>query len=141
MLTAILGVITPVIGKVLDFIPNPVEKEKARLAMEEQLRAQEAELLKILAQNDQSQMEVNKVEASSTSLFVSGWRPMVGWTCASGFAWAFVVKPLLDWVLAACHYSIVTPVLDTAQLSQLLLGMLGMGAIRSFEKLKGVASK
>jgi hypothetical protein len=141
MLTAILGIITPVIGKVLDFIPNPVEKEKARLAMEEEMAKQQLEIAKILAQADTNQTDVNKVEASSMSIFVSGWRPFVGWVSGFGVAWSFVFKPILDWFLAVIHHPTLTPALDISQLMTLLLGMLGMGALRSMDKKNGVASK
>lgn len=138
MITALLGILSPIVDKVFSFIPNPIEREKAKLEYEAQIRAQEAALMQAFMEADKGQVEVNKVEAASPNMFVAGWRPFVGWVCASGFAWAFVVKPFLDWTLAACHSSVVTPTLDTAQLSQLLMGMLGMGAIRSYEKLRGV---
>jgi hypothetical protein len=141
MITALIGVLAPILGKVLDRIPNPAEREKVRLEVELQLRAQEAELIKLFAANDIGQLEVNKTEAASSSLFVAGWRPFVGWTCGAGVAWTFVLKPLADWALAIWAPHVVTPVLQSGELMSLLLGMLGMGAIRSYEKVKGVASK
>ncbi len=139
MITALLGILAPVLGKVLDRIPNPVEREKVRLEMEAQIRAQEIELVKLMAQADGSQAEINKVEAGSSNLFVSGWRPAVGWICALGMGWTFVFQPFLDWGLAIWKPGVVTPALDSSQLMSLLFGLLGMGAMRSYDKLKGTA--
>jgi len=141
MLSALLGSISPILDKVLDFIPNPVERAKAKLDFELKMKEQEHELMKLLIAQDMGQAEVNKVEAASSSLFVAGWRPFVGWVCGFGVAWAFVLKPLLDWLLAIIKPGITTPVIASGDLLSLLIGMLGMGAIRSFEKYKGVASK
>jgi len=141
MIPALLGILTPIIGKVIDKIPNPAEREKARLEIELQIKQQETELLKLFTQNDSGQIEVNKQEAAHSSMFVAGWRPFVGWTCGAGVSWAFVLKPIADWIVAISGSTITTPVIQTGELMSLLLGMLGMGAIRSFEKVKGVASK
>lgn len=128
----IFDLISPVVEKVLSFIPNPVEREKVRAE-------QMATLLQILAQSDLAQSDINKVEAANSSLFVSGWRPAVGWTCAFGVAWSFVLQPFADWVLSIIKPGIITPVLDSSQLMTLLLGMLGMGAMRSYDKVKGTS--
>ncbi len=141
MILGLIGVLSPIISKVLDRIPNTQEREKARLEFELKLREQESELLKLFVGLDQGQVEINKAEAAHTSIFVAGWRPFIGWICGVGAAWAFVVKPFFDWTLAVLQYQIVSPTVDTGELMSLLLGMLGMGALRSFEKVKGVASK
>lgn len=130
----IFDLISPVLDKVLSFIPNPVEREKVKAE-------QTAALIQLLAQNDVAQLEVNKAEATNTNLFVSGWRPFVGWVCGFGVAWAFVLQPIVDWILAIVKPGVSTPMLDSGQLMSLLLGMLGMGALRSVDKIRGVASK
>jgi hypothetical protein len=138
----IIASLIPIIGSVLDkIIPNAAEREKAKLEIELKLAENETELLKLFSEIDKSQIEVNQEEAKSTSLFVSGWRPFIGWVSGIGVAWAFVFKPLADWILAASGSTIITPTLNTGELMSLLLGLLGMGALRSFEKVKGVASK
>lgn len=139
MITALLGILTPILGKVLDKIPNPAERERVRLEIELKIREQETELLKLFTANDAGQLEVNKQEAAHSNLFVAGWRPFIGWVCGAGVTWAFVVKPVADWFLAIFAPNISTPVIQTGELMSLLLGMLGMGAIRSFEKVKGVS--
>lgn len=135
----ILGdIVGPVVTKLLNFIPDPVEREKAKLEAEANLREQENKFLEILAAADKSQNDINLEEAKSDSMFKSGWRPFVGWVCASGFAWATVVQPVLVFVLAACHHSMVTPQIQTEVLIQALFGLLGMGTMRMMEKKWGV---
>ena len=105
-------------------------------------RAQ-AELLKAAQDQDfqkaMGQLEVNKVEAQHASLFVAGWRPAVGWICVVGLAYNFLAYPLLTWLVAATGAEINPPPLLSENLMELVLGMLGLGALRSFEKFKGVA--
>jgi hypothetical protein len=86
-----------------------------------------------------AQVEVNKAEAASNSTFKGGWRPFVGWVCGTAFAYHFVIQPLAIFVLA--YYGLQTPPLpdfDMGQLMTVLMGMLGLGGLRSFEKYKGV---
>jgi Holin of 3TMs, for gene-transfer release len=139
MLEGLLAVLGPVFTKVLNFIPDPVARAKAEAELQVQLMAHETELLKLFAQADTNQTDINKVEAQSSSLFVSGWRPFVGWVCGVGVAWTFVLQPACDWVLAIYKPGVVTPILETGQLMSLLLGLLGMGAMRSYDKMKGTS--
>ena len=87
-----------------------------------------------------AQIEVNKAEAASNSTFKGGWRPFVGWVCGTAFAYHFVIQPLAIFVLA--YYGLEVPDLpefDMGQLMTVLMGMLGLGGLRSFEKYKGVS--
>lgn len=87
----------------------------------------------------QGQLEVNKAEASSASAFVAGWRPFIGWVCGVALAYTYVVYPLLLWACASAKLSFTPPLLgNNEMLYELLFGMLGMGALRTFEKIKGV---
>lgn len=89
-----------------------------------------------------AQIEVNKEEAKSTSIFVSGWRPAVGWIGAIGLGYAAVLDPLMRFIAkVAFSYEGVFPEIDTWLTLQVLTGILGLGALRSREKEKGVASK
>jgi hypothetical protein len=108
-------------------------------------RAQEAwqlRVLEIAAQEATQQSQTNTVEASHPSLFTSGWRPAVGWVCAFSFAWICFGQPLFSWT-----YVLVTkqpaPVVElpTEMLMTTLLGMLGLGTLRTLEKIKSVAAK
>ena len=124
--------IEPVSHLLDKFIPDA--DEKARLAHEIATLAerQAHEIAK-------AQIEVNKAEAGSSSLFVSGWRPAVGWVCVSGLGFNFLIVPLGNFYLSITDQQILIPTLDLSQMMPVLLGMLGLGAYRTFEKAKGVA--
>jgi hypothetical protein len=117
------------------FIPDTDAKNRAKEAW--QLR-----VLEIAAQEATQQSQTNTAEAAHASLFVSGWRPAVGWVCAASFAWVCVGQPLFSWT-----YVLLTkqpaPViaLPTEMLMTTLLGMLGLGTLRTLEKIKGVNAK
>jgi hypothetical protein len=115
--------------KILDkFIPDPAEKAKA-----------EGELRGALLAWDQMQASVNVEEAKSSSIFVAGWRPFVGWTCGASFALNVVVLPLLNFAIVANGGHAVVIPMDTNLIMSTLFGMLGLGGLRTFEKIKGVA--
>lgn len=98
-------------------------------------RAQLAAALTIV----QGQLSVNAAEAASPSAFTSGWRPAVGWVCVAALACQYVARPLLQWAGAVSGHPLpVLPGIDDT-LWQLLLGMLGLGGLRSLEKIKGAA--
>lgn len=84
-----------------------------------------------------AQIDVNKTEAASTNWFVAGWRPAVGWVCVSALAYVAVTEPLARFVAAvAFHYTGAFPVIDTTLTMQVLIGILGLGALRTTEKVK-----
>ena len=85
-----------------------------------------------------AQLEVNKTEAAHKSLFVSGWRPAVGWTCCIGLASQYILIPMANFTLALADSTIEIPVLDMATMMPVLMGMLGLGAMRTVEKTKKV---
>ena len=114
--------------------PDPAQADAAKL-----------ELLKLQQSGDlatmTAQTDINKAEASSSSLFVSGWRPAIGWVCALALAYQYLIRPLSGTVASIA--GIVIPPLPGLDdnLWQLMMGMLGMGGLRTFEKVQGVASK
>jgi hypothetical protein len=114
--------------------PDPAQASQAKL-----------ELLKLQQSGDlatmTAQTDINKEEAKSASLFVSGWRPAIGWVCALALAYQYLIRPLAG--TAAGIAGIVIPPLPGLDdnLWQLMMGMLGMGGLRTFEKVQGVASK
>ncbi len=86
-----------------------------------------------------SQLEINKVEAGSTSLFVSGWRPAIGWVCGVSLLYAALVEPIARFVATVLFtYTGLFPIINTELTLQILLGLLGLAGMRSFEKSKGV---
>jgi hypothetical protein len=128
-------------GKLLDkFVADPKQKDEAKLKLLEM--AQNGDLARLTAETDlaKGQLQINAEEAKSASLFVSGWRPAVGWVCVLGLTYTFFLRPLLEWY-AVSHGMASVPVLDMGDLITLLLGMLGLGSLRTAEKIKGVASR
>lgn len=114
--------------KILDkFVPDPAAKTQA-----------EGELREALLRWDTSQTKVNEIEAAHPSLFVAGWRPFVGWTCGAAFAYHYVVQPV--WLFAAALFgkSISLPAFSMESLLTVLLGLLGLGGLRTYEKYRGL---
>jgi len=79
------------------------------------------------------------MEAQHTSLFVAGWRPAIGWICVLGRGYNFLLYPMMTWLVAVAGAEFTPPPLLSENLMELVMGMLGLGALRSFEKWKGVA--
>ncbi len=131
-LAALLPAVLPEIQEIIGHIPDP--------AKQAELQAQAgSKLMELLAQQDAGQVELNKVEAASASLFVSGWRPFVGWCCGAALAFNYLLMALLTWALVMWSPDTPLPKLDISELATLLLAMLGFGGLRSFDKVKGVA--
>jgi Holin of 3TMs, for gene-transfer release len=100
----------------------------------------DAELATLEATLLQGQMAINLAEAQSTNLFVSGWRPFIGWVCGSSLAYTFMIQPLIAFVIGVYAWKLPPlPTLDTGSLMTILLGMLGLGGMRTYEKIKGVS--
>lgn len=129
MLAVLLPALLPLLTKVFEAaIPDPNAREKAM-----------GDLLQRLASSDLAQMDVNKAEAANPNVFVSGWRPFIGWVCGCALAYQYLAVPLITYVgFLIGHPVPAMPKLDD-QLWQLLLGMLGIAGLRTYEKLKGVA--
>lgn len=132
-------IVGPVLSIVDKLIPDPVAKAQAQIQL---LQLQQNETFKeIDAQLQQTaqQTDTNKVEAGSTSLFVAGWRPFIGWVCGSGLAYQYLADPLISWFAAIMHYP-MPPSLDLGTLITMLAGLLGLGGMRTVEKLQGINS-
>ena len=98
---------------------------------------QAMELLKMAQSQADGQMEINKEEARSASLFVSGWRPAVGWVCVLGLGYEFLLRPIGIWALAVWNPGGAIPPSLGDVLVELVCAMLGVGALRSFDKSRG----
>jgi hypothetical protein len=88
----------------------------------------------------QGQIETNKIEAASSNLFVAGWRPAIGWIGASALGWTWIVAPLVNWIAALCGAHVNPPALPADAIYPVILGMLGISASRTIEKMRGVAT-
>ena len=121
-------------SKIIDRLwPDPTKAAEAKLELFKM--QQNGELLQITGQ-----LEINKVEATNPSVFVSGWRPAVGWVCVLGLGYSLVGQPLLTWVSAIMKFANPPP-LDMSTLITILGGMLGLGSLRTVEKINGVDRK
>ena len=85
------------------------------------------------------QMAINEVEAANSNLMVSGWRPFIGWTCGLGMFGNFITIPFSNFVLALLELDIVIPLVPLETMMPVLMGMLGLGAMRTYEKKSGVS--
>lgn len=123
------GIIDGAIDVFNRFFPDTA-KEK-----QEQFKAE----LSAAIQSRVQQIAVNEAEAKSANWFVAGWRPYIGWICGTGLGYQLLFRPLGNGVATMFHYQIMPfPSLDTATMMQLLMGMLGLGGMRTYEKFKGV---
>lgn len=120
-------------------LPNPKDAAEAKLKLLELQQNGDLARWQGEVTMAQGQVSTNTAEAASASLWVAGWRPAVGWTCATAFAFKFVLGPLASVVMQALGHPIVLPVLDYSEMSTILIGMLGLGVTRSWEKIKGVS--
>jgi hypothetical protein len=123
-----IGEVADVVGGVIDRIwPNKTEQERAEL---------QAAMLVV-----QGQLKVNEAEASNPSVFVSGARPFIMWVCGVGCAWNWIGLPVAKLGLAVAGQPLDISPADMSEMMPLLLGMLGLGSLRTVEKIRGVASK
>lgn len=115
------------VGNVVDKIfTSDAEKAQAAIVME-RIR-QKPQLL---------QAEINRIEAAHRSLFVAGWRPFIGWVCGVGFLWAFLLHPLFQWAVVLWGIDVTPPAIITDNMMELVLALLGLGTLRSVEKISG----
>lgn len=128
--------LAPLINKVLNaVIPDPVAKAEAELKVAQMI--QNGELAVLAAETDlaKGQLVINQEEAKHENIFVSGWRPFIGWVCGLGLGFQFLVWPILS------AFNIEIGTLDMGDLVTILLGILGLGGLRTYEKFKGVAGR
>lgn len=131
------GALGPILDGVLKLIPD----KNARAEAKEQF---EGQILTAMTNLVEGQLRINEQEAQHGSIFVAGWRPAVGWICGFALAWNFILQPLLlyiAWLIPDGAMLAEAPQLDTGELMTVLLGMLGLGGLRTYEKRIGVARK
>ncbi|MBW2141639.1 MAG: hypothetical protein JRG97_11305, partial [Deltaproteobacteria bacterium] len=105
---------------------------------DEERKAAEALLLKTRQEPDKWQAEINKIEAGHRSLFVAGWRPFIGWICGLGLAWKFAFSPICFYIQSLMGLTAAMPDVQTGDLIPLVMALLGLGSIRSWEKARGL---
>ena len=126
--------IGPVTGLLDKFVEDKDQKAKLAHEIATLAERQAHEIAK-------SQIEVNKSESQSGSLFIGGWRPATGWVCVLGFGVNFLVIPLTNLFLSITENPLLVPSLDVSEMMPVLLGMLGLGSMRTVEKTKNVAKQ
>lgn len=124
------------VGKTLieRFIPDPKQKAEALLKLREMEQSGD---LQVIA----NQIEINKIEAASPRLFVSGWRPFIGWVCGAALALQLIIIPLAVYGANLAGKPVPAPVMSVELLTTMVISMLGIGGMRTYEKKNGVASQ
>tara|TARA_R110002072_G_scaffold285486_2_gene450303 strand:- start:13149 stop:13556 length:408 start_codon:yes stop_codon:yes gene_type:complete len=128
-LSALIGPVSSILDKVI-----PDKDLRERLSHEIATMAEKHAQAQVMAQ-----IEVNKIEAASSSVFVSGWRPAIGWICAMGMAGNFLVIPFANMALELSKTGVTIPMIALSEMMPVLMGMLGLGAMRTVEKVKAVS--
>ncbi len=128
MLQALIGPVSNLLDK---FILDKDVKAKLSHEISTMAERHAQELAK-------GQLEVNKVEAAHKNMFVAGWRPAVGWVCVAGMAGNFIIIPMTNFGLALANSTVAIPLIALSEMMPVLMGMLGLGAMRTVEKAKGV---
>ena len=121
------GTVKAVAGVIDELHTSEEEKQQLKLRFAE-----------VESKLKEKQLDINKVEAGHRSIFVSGWRPFLGWVSGLSIGYVYLFQPLLDMILQMFGVEVNWVVLDLGQLMPLILGMLGLGGLRSFEKAKGL---
>ena len=136
-LAALIGPVAAIIDKLL---PDKEAADKAKLKLIELEQEGNLAELGAMVELNKAQADINRQEAAHDSLFVAGWRPFIGWTCGLGVFWQFVGLPLASFAIVTfSDDKIALPSIPAESLFELVFAMLGMGGLRTFEKLKGKA--
>lgn len=131
-LAAFIPILGPAIQKVLDLIPDANAKARAEAEFNKMV-------LEAVVAEGRDNREINKAEAQHQSIFVAGWRPAIGWVCALALAFQYLIRPFWIWSITVWWpESPIPPTLD-GMLWELVFGMLGIGGLRTLEKVKGVS--
>jgi len=136
------GNIGEAVGKIVGLFkvdPTVALTKQTELA-EIQLQLQ-GKLQDAISAEIQAQTAVNLQEAKSDKIFIAGWRPWIGWTCGMIFAVNFIVGPIVNWVFVLRHIPGAFPKMDLSEAMPVLLGMLGLGTMRSYEKVQGAQNQ
>jgi|TARA_R110002074_G_scaffold325291_4_gene495537 hypothetical protein len=124
MIDKLIGPISDIVGKLI-----PDKDLQKKLTHELEMSLHKANL---------AQLKVNETEAAHKSMFVAGWRPFVGWVCGVSLLYHFLLSPLMVFIFTIAGTEVILPAFEFSQLSSILMGMLGLGGLRTFEKMKGV---
>ena len=133
-ITALLNVGITAISRIW---PDPIKQAQEVRKLQELAQNKDLAVLQAEVSSLLGQIEINKIEAKSNSLFIAGWRPCVGWVGAFSFAYATIIEPIMRFIANMRGYTGDFPEINTNLTIQVLLGMLGLGVMRSFDKKNG----
>lgn len=137
--TLVGGGVFDVLSKAIDRIwPDATERDKMKLELFRLQQEGALRELEVNLQMSQGQTAVNQVEATNSNIFVSGWRPFIGWICGFAFMYQFLLRPLITVILSTKGIHEQAPALELGDLITILGGMLGLGTMRSVEKVVGI---
>ena len=131
--------VVPIVGSLIErLFPDPADQEKAKLELFKM--EQEGRLAELTASKDiaLAQIDTNKTEAATGNMFIGGWRPFIGWTCGVAVGYQYVLHPMLAWY-ATSNALPTPPTVPSDDLFELVMLMLGVAGLRTFEKVKNVA--
>ena len=124
----------------ISMMPQAFDLVDKLFVTEDDRQSAKLKVLELAQRGELAQVEVNKAEAQHRSLFVAGWRPFIGWVCGLAFAWQYFLMPMVYFILSASGVVFVLPTIPMESMITVLMGMLGLGALRTFEKREGVAN-
>lgn len=133
-------IVGPVMDIVNKLIPDPAQKAQAQLALLQLQQNDEFKQIDAQLQSAQQQTDTDKTEAANANLFVAGWRPFIGWICGVGLGFNYLGMPLFNTVSAVAGHPVNLPPADLSEMMPILIGMLGLGGMRTYEKINGVNS-
>ena len=131
-----IPLITTLLPSIMDVAGRFLPEDKQKRAEAE--REIEAKLTESLANIDLANLKINEADAKSGNWFQSGWRPFIGWSCGFALAYTYVMQPILTFVLAQAGYLVDLPAVNLGEMMPVLMGLLGLGGLRTFEKVKGI---
>lgn len=135
-----LSLLIDPIARIVDkLIPDKEAAAKAKIELMKLEQQGQLSELDAIVEMSKAQAGINQQEAAHKSIFVAGWRPWIGWMCGMGIAWVFFIEPIVSYFIAVYQPDVVPPSTNFDYLFELVLAMLGMGGLRTYEKLKGVA--
>jgi|TARA_R110002072_G_scaffold165766_1_gene318986 hypothetical protein len=132
-----IPLITTLLPSIMDVAGRFLPEDKQKRAEAE--REIEAKLTESLANIDLANLKINEADAKSGNWFQSGWRPFIGWSCGFALAYTYVMQPILTFGLAQAGYLIDLPAVNLGEMMPVLMGLLGLGGLRTFEKVKGIS--
>jgi hypothetical protein len=138
ILDLVAGPILDIVNKIIPTPMTPEQKVQAQLAVEQLAQNEEFKQIDAQLATTEQQTDTNKVEAASTSLFVAGWRPFIGWICGGTLGYTYIGSSLIDVIATAFGHPLNLPKPDMSEMMPILLGMLGLGSMRTYEKVNGI---